>query len=95
MAAIYFHLRRFLANQHANRQIRLVVKGNSTEFLKFRYSQGFLSTKIKLVDVTSADLVMIDETTDRITSDISRILAERQSTLDQLHRERYGTEDAL
>jgi hypothetical protein len=95
MTTIYFHFLRFLANQQAAKAIRKVLRENSSMVVKFRYSQGCLTTKITMQDPTYMDHAWAEDLIDKVSGEIQRINAERQSTLDQLDRERYGTEDAL
>lgn len=95
MTAIYYHFLRFLADVEARRQINQLVKNSSCGYVKFRYSQGCLSLRTSLVDLTSAGLHMIEEEAEKLSVQIQRVLAEKQSTFDRLHRERYCSEDAL
>jgi hypothetical protein len=95
MTAIYFQLLRFLANQQADAAIRRVLRSNKSEYIQFRYSEGCLSTRVKLLNPHGPEFQWVEDLTRKITAEIQRINAERQSTLDQLDRERYGTEDSL
>lgn len=95
MTAIYFNFLRFLANQQADAAIRKVLRSHGSPYIKFRYSDGCLVTKVKLSNPHGPEIQWVEDLTRKISTEIQRIHSERQNTLDQLHRERYGTEDAL
>jgi len=95
MSILYFHFLRYLANQHARKAIKKVLRDNSSAIIKFRYGHGCLTTKVNTQDITNTTFYWVDELIEEISAEIQRICAERQNTLDRLHHERYAPGDSL
>lgn len=95
MNTLYFHILRILANNQASKRITALLKEYRTPTAKFKYDQGCLSVKIHPASVGQYDLNVIERKIEDLHQAIQVVLAERQSIFDQLHRERYSTEDSL